>query len=250
MDTIQLIILAGGKGTRMLSEHPKVLVELGGKPLITHLLDNLRPLSLSIPPVIVVGHEAELVKETIGPSYRYALQQEQKGTGHAVLMAREATDARAKHVMVLYGDHPLVDADTIRAITETHQKNNAVVTMGTASVPDFTLWRSAFKRYGRIIRDEHGTISRIVEYKDATEAERAITEVNPSYLCFQADWLWSRLQKIGVENAQNEYYLTDIIGIATQEGVSLHTTAIDPEIALGANTREELETLENILNRR
>lgn len=250
MDSIQLIILAAGKGVRMESKLPKVLVPLNGKPLIAHLLEHVAKAGFTRKPVLVVGHEAELVKNTLGPAYLYVHQKTQLGTGHAVQTTEEILrSSNAEHLMVLYGDHPLVDSNTIQTIAKEHLTHHRPLTMATVKVDDFKEWRGAFERYGRIIRDAKGSIERIIEYKDATDAERAITEVNPSYFCFEASWLWANLEKLKNENVQHEFYLTDLVGIARNQGEKITGININPITALGANTKAELQTLEKMLKR-
>jgi bifunctional UDP-N-acetylglucosamine pyrophosphorylase/glucosamine-1-phosphate N-acetyltransferase len=150
--------------------------------------------------------------------------------------------------MVLYGDHPHVSAETIRRLWDTHREaGDAVITMGTALLPDFEEWRAGFYDFGRIVRDEAGSIQRIVEKKDATEEELALLEVNPSYLCFSAEWLWKTIHRIKPNNTQGEYYLTDLIGMAIEEGKKIQTVPVPPYEALGANTMEQLMVLEGLI---
>lgn len=247
LEDTQLIILAAGKGTRMESSLPKALTPLAGKPMISRLLDEVAKVPFSRTPIIVVGHEADMVKNTLGKDFRYAHQKEQLGTGHAVFTARAAA-GDAPNIMVLFSDQPFVDAKTLKLLARTHRQSGATLTMATVSIPDFDDWRSAFERYGRIIRDTKGRIKRIVEYADATESERRIKEVNPAYLCCKAEWLWEKLGELRNNNAQKEYYLTRIISTATNEGVPIADVPIKPRAALGANTGKELETLERLLD--
>lgn len=246
--SIQLIILAAGKGARMNSELPKVLLPLAGKPLIAHLLEHVSKIPFARKPIIVVGHAAELVKKTLGSGFQYVYQQAQLGTGHAVKTAREFSKSTEGNIMVLYGDHPFVDAVTIQSIADAHVENGTPLTMATVEVPDFKEWRTAFNRYGRIIRDSEENITGIVEHKDASEMQRAITEVNPSYFCFRSNWLWKNLERLTNENAQHEYYLTDLVGMAEKDGHRITGVSIDPISALGANTKEELAVLEKIIS--
>jgi len=249
MDDIHLIILAAGKGKRMNSELPKVLLPLADKPLLLHLLDAVSAAGIAAP-VIVVGVGSEQVRAAAGDRYRYVEQTEQLGTGHAVSMAESELAGRAEHVMVLYGDHPLVDADTIRRITAAHREGGAPLTMATVRVDDFDDWRGAFADYGRIVRKPDGSVERIVERKDAAANELLITEVNPSYFCFKASWLWENLKRLDNRNAQGEYYLTALPGLARDAGFPIHTVPIDPITALGANTPEQLAVLERMLAQR
>lgn len=241
----QIIILAAGHGKRMQSELPKALTPLHGKPFISHLLETIKKSDIDPNPIIVVGQKREQIIDVLGQAYRYAVQEEQLGTGHAVMMT-EHLKGDSKQTLVLYADHPLVSTDTIRNIINTHEKENAVLTMATAQVPDFHDWRSTFLSFGRFVRDEEGNISRIVEAKDATEAEKAITEVNPAYMCFNTKWLWEHLHSLKNENNQKEYYLTDLVSLAFAEKQKIASVAIDPREALGVNTKEQLELIERI----
>jgi len=246
VNDIQLIVLAAGKGTRMNSDLPKVLTPLDGKPLVAHLLAHVGAVGFTHKPVIIVGHRAELVRQALGPEYRYVVQSEQRGTGHAVKCAQPPLEGKVEDIMVLYGDHPLIDAETIRTIGSAHLASHKPLTMATVSVDDFSDWRNGFWHWGRIIRDGAGAIIRNVEFKDANETERAITEVNPSFFCFKAEWLWENLAKLTDHNHQKEYYLPDLIQAARESG-GITDVAISPRTALGANTKEELAVLEAIL---
>ena len=241
----QIIILAAGHGKRMQSELPKALTPLHGKPFISHLLETIKKSDIDPNPIIVVGQKREQIIDVLGQAYRYAVQEEQLGTGHAVMMT-EHLKGDSKQTLVLYADHPLVSTDTIRNIINTHEKENAVLTMATAQVTDFHEWRSTFISCGRFVRDEEGNISRIVEEKDATEDEKAITEVNPAYMCFDTNWLWDHLHSLKNENNQKEYYLTDLVSLAFAEKQKIASVAIDPREALGVNTKEQLELIERI----
>lgn len=247
-NTVQIIILAAGHGKRMQSELPKVLVPLHGKPLVTHVLEQIKSSGITSVPVIVVGQHRELVMKTLGDSYKYAVQEEQLGTGHAVMSAKSMLPLDTKHVMVLYGDHPFISASTIKNLMAKHLNTDSKLTMATVQLPDFLEWRSVFyNNFGRIVRNESGDISKIVEFKDTkTDEERNIKEVNPSYFCFDAEWLWENLKKINTDNAQKEYYLTDLVKIAMQEKIKIQSVSIDPREALGVNSKQELETLEGL----
>ena len=228
----------------MNTDVPKVLVPLKGKPLIKHLLDALAKSGLFPVPIIVVGQKRELVIRELGPTYRYAIQTEQLGTGHAVYSARELIENQAEHVIVLYGDHPCVSAETVKNLAEAHIQSDGILTIATANVLNFEGWRAGFYDFGRIVRNEFGQIVKIAEKKDATEIEKQITEVNPAYFCFKASWLWQYLPAIQNQNAQGEYYLTDLISLAQNQGHTINSVSIRPHEALGVNTAEQLAMLE------
>lgn len=244
MDT-QIIILGAGHGKRMQSELPKALTPLRGKPFIVHLLETIQQTGIDNNPIIVVGQKREQIMDALGPSYRYAIQDEQLGTGHAVLMT-EKFKGDSKQTLILYADHPLVSVKTIQGLIEAHKNEGAVLTMATARIPDFEEWRSTFLSFGRFVRDEKGIITRIVEAKDATDEEKLITEVNPAYMCFDTEWLWKHLSLLKNNNNQKEYYLTDLVSMAFAEKQKIASVAIDPREALGVNTKEQLELIESL----
>ncbi|MBN1779401.1 MAG: NTP transferase domain-containing protein [Candidatus Buchananbacteria bacterium] len=246
MNKLQIVILAAGKGKRMNSQElPKVLVPLRGKPMIKYLLESIKQAGISNP-VIVVGQQAERVKAELGGQYQYVFQAEQLGTGHAVAVTRDTLLNQADHIMVLYGDHPHVSAATIKSIADAHLSSNNILTMATVKVDDFFDWRQSFYDFGRIVRDVNGDLDKIVEKRDATPEQLEIKEVNPSYFCFRADWLWENLVKLKNENSQGEYYLTDLLGLAVDQNQKITTVEIEPLEALGVNTQEQLQQLENL----
>lgn len=247
MDSIKPLILAAGLGKRMNSELPKVLLPLKGKPMLSFLLEAVEKSNLAKPATLIVGAGSELVKKAAGPNYQYVLQEEQLGTGHAVQCAEKLLRGNAKHIMVLYGDHPLVDAETINRIGKAHLEGGNPITMATTVIDDFKDWRASFYDYGRIIRNGKGEIKQIIERKDATEDELEVKEVNPSYFCFNAEWLWEKLKLLTTENAQKEYYLTTLPKIAWDEKSPITMVSIDPKTALGANTPEQFAILEKIM---
>lgn len=247
MENIQVIILAGGKGKRMETVIPKVLVPFHGKPMVDYVIESVNHSGITNKPILVVGYEGEQVINHVGDKANFVNQTEQLGTGHAVKCAQEAINANIEHILVLYGDMPNITGAMIANLAKTHLDNNKNLTMATVNVPEFGSWYSSFLGFGRIVRSASGEIEKIVEYKDATEEEKEIKEVNPAYFCFKKDWLFSNLEKVKNENAQGEYYLTDMVSLAANEGIaSVH---ISPEEALGVNTIEQLRELENIVQK-
>ncbi len=236
-----IVILAAGLGKRMCSRLPKVLHPLAGRPLLAHVLAAARQLK---PECIVVvhGHGGERVRaELADHDCHWAEQAEQRGTGHAVIQAMPAM-AGMDRVMVLYGDVPLISADTLRRLMETGAETPLGIL--TAELADPT-------GYGRILRDGDGRVTRIVEEKDATPDERLIREINTGFLVAERTRLESWLALIGDDNAQGEYYLTDVIGLAAREGVRIATAQPSslPEVS-GVNDRVQLAELERIYQRR
>ena len=239
---IKIVILAAGKGKRMQSDLPKVLVVIKGRSMISYVLSSVLETS-GEKPIAIVGHKAELVQSHLGNSCLYVLQKEQLGTGHAVSCAEKNCE-KADDIIVLSGDQPFIKAQTIKNLIEKHLESGAKITFTTATPQDFLDWRKGFLSFGRILR-ENNRVAGIKEYKDATEKEKDIKEINAGCYIFNAKWLWKNLKKIKSANAQNEYYLTDLLHIASKEGEKIETVRIEPQEALGANTKDELEILEN-----
>jgi len=241
----QIIILAAGHGKRMQSELPKALIPFSGRPFISHVLETVANSKVCEDPIIVVGQKREQIVELLGSSYRYVVQEEQLGTGHAVMMA-EKESVGSDTIVVLYADHPMISSETISGLVKTHEETGATITMAISTVSDFDDWRSSFLSFGRLIRNESGRIIKIIEFKDASEKEKEIKEINPSYFCFNSTWLWSHLHRLKNGNAQKEYYLTDLVGMAFAEKEKISSMVIDPKEALGVNTKEQLELIENM----
>lgn len=241
---IKIIILAAGKGKRMQNELPKVLSKVGGKSMIKHLIKSVEGSNVDEQPVIVVGYKKELVKAELGDKYHYIVEDQMLGTGYAVKATKNYLKEKAQHIIVLYGDQPFTSIETIKNIAKKHMASGKIITMATVKVPDFFDWRTCFFNFSRVIRNKDGKIIKTVEKKDATEEELKITEVNPCYFCFEAKWLWENLEILNNDNAQKEYYLTDLIKIATNKGIEIESINIEPHEALGANTQEELAVLE------
>jgi bifunctional UDP-N-acetylglucosamine pyrophosphorylase/glucosamine-1-phosphate N-acetyltransferase len=241
-DNLEVIILAAGLGTRMKSGTIKILHRAAGRPIIDYVLDLASDLCTQ-PPVMVVGYQREAVQKSIGTRARYAVQDQQLGTGHAVLQAAEQIDP-SRRVMILSGDVPLTRIETLRRLLDEHERSGNALTLLTMKLADPAM-------YGRIVRDEQGSVVRIVEAKDATEEQKRIGEVNAGIYVFNGEHLFENLRNLKPENAQKEYYLTDLLGVIRNAGHRVGAVvADDPIEALGVNSRGELAQVEREIQRR
>ena len=214
-----VVILAAGKGTRMAHDLPKVLVPVGGVPMILRALAAVERASFGTKPVVVVGDRKNLVIKTEGSRARFAVQRRMLGTGHAVMVAVPLLKGKVDEVLVVYGDNPLSSSQTLRNLVRLRHRTRATMSLITVTVPNFIGPRRVFLHYGHIVRDRNGQfLERCIEYKDATRRERAIHEVNSGFYCFEAKWLWSNLGKLQPNNVKGEYYLTDLLGLAVLQG--------------------------------
>lgn len=243
---VDAVILAAGKGTRMQSDLPKVMHEIADRPMLHWVVDACREVGAGRI-VVVVGHREELVRASLegADDVEFVTQSEQLGTGHAVDQARPLfADESDRDVLVLCGDGPLIRAETLRTLVETHRSADADATLATSVIEDPT-------GYGRIVRNDSGRFERIVEQKDAGERELAIREVNPSYYCFRSKPLFERLSRTDNDNANGEYYVTDVFGIARRDGATVEVVAaVPPEDILSINTVDQLASVDRIMRNR
>lgn len=238
MDFLTLI-MAAGKGTRMKSETPKVLFKACGKCMVEWVLEASQSENKS---VVIVGHKKEDVMAKLGDRAVYAVQEEQKGTGHAVFMAKEYLEQhRSGYAVILAGDMPLITKETIDKLKEVAMDNDAVVLTAKVDNPF---------GYGRIIKDEKGNLLAIVEQKDATEEQKLVNEINSSVYCIKIDLLLDCLDKIGCNNAAGEYYLTDCIQMLSKAGKKVTTLCVDFDECLGVNSKAQLAVASKILRQR
>lgn len=237
------IILAAGQGTRMKSKLYKVLHPVCGKPMVQHVIDQVNQLQIE-DIVTVIGHGAEKVQEQLGDSCKYALQEQQLGTAHAVMQAESALSVKSGTTLVICGDTPLIKAETMKELIALHEQSQAKATILTAYADNPA-------GYGRVLRGEGGLVEKIVEHKDATDEERYVKEINTGTYCFDNQALFSALRKVSNENVQGEYYLPDVIEILKEEGeVVTAFQSSDFEETLGVNDRVALSQAEQILRKR
>ena len=247
-DKTRIIVLAGGKGTRMKSELPKALLPLRGKPMIKHLLKSIKKSRIDKKPVIVIGYGKDLVKKELGDKYQYAVQEEQLGTGHALMIAEKVIGSDCDFVLVLAADQPLVSKETLERIIKKQKEKNPTVMIATVIVPDFEGWRHGlYTDFGRIVRENNGRIKKIVEFRDSNEKQKKIKELNLAIYAFQAEWLKNNINKLKNENDQKEYYLTDLVKMAFEQNEPIESVEVKNTIeALHPNSKETLEILEKL----
>ncbi len=236
---VAAVILGAGKGTRMKSDLPKVMMPVCGKPMIRHIIDTLEQVKAD-EIVTVIAPDGDLVKKEVSP-YKTCVQDKQLGTGHAVKCAREALNGFKGDVLVIFGDQPLYTPHTIEKMLNKRREGYAVVCLG------FTPEDAA--RYGRLIM-KNGELTRIVEYKDANDEERAVKFCNSGMMCFDGEKMFEILDAVSNENAAGEYYLTDAVAIALKKGLKCSAVECPVNEAAAANTREELAFLEELLQKR
>lgn len=239
-----LIILAAGKGTRMRSEQAKVLHQIFYAPMLHHVMEAVKPLKSDIT-AVVLGHQKEMVAESlVAYDAVSCVQREQLGTGHAVLCAEPLLAGKKGTVMILCGDTPLIQTETLEQMLVAHKKHGGPLTM-MSTLLDFPA------NYGRVIVNDAGLVLSIVEEKDATSEQKAIKEINAGIYCVDSDFLFSALKQVGRNNSQGEVYLTDIVAIATKQNIPVekYTISCSSEV-LGVNSRVELAEAHHELQRR
>ncbi|MGC9359984.1 MAG: bifunctional UDP-N-acetylglucosamine diphosphorylase/glucosamine-1-phosphate N-acetyltransferase GlmU [Anaerolineae bacterium] len=243
MHNLAAVILAAGQGTRMRSDHPKVLHEVLGRPMVLWSLDAARGAGAERI-VLVIGVGADQVRDVVGDVAWYALQEEQLGTGHATLQARDLVQGKSRAVLVLYADMPTLRPETLQALVDVQRSSDAAVAMLTVHSEDSM-------GFGRIVRDEAGEPRAIVEEAVASPEVLALTELNCGIYCFDAAFLWEYLPKVEITQPKGEYYLTDMVELAVEAGrrVVAHTIDDVSEVQ-GINTRAHLARAAGILRGR
>lgn len=242
-DTIALI-LGAGKGKRMKSDLPKILHKLDGRYVVDYVIDSARQAGIERQ-ILVIGHQAGKVRTALqGRGLEFVEQAPQLGTGHAVMMAEPALSGFEGDLMVLCGDMPLVRPETVRRLIDLKRSLNAAAVVLTAVLDDPA-------QYGRVVRDEDGLLTAIVEYLDADDQVRGIREVNTATYCFSWPELRSVLGRLHVNNDQKEFYLTDSVAIMVEEGWKVGAVvAADPQEGLGVNSLAELREVEKVVKKR
>lgn len=239
---ITAVILAAGQGKRMCSAHPKVIHHVAGKPMLQHVLDTAEKAGIQ-KKVVVLGHGKEEILKVL-PEMEYVVQEEQMGTGHAVLQAKQAVPADCSKVLVLCGDTPLLTPESLTALMEYHSDTGAAATILTACLDDPS-------GYGRIVRGSSGSVEKIVEDKDAGPVEAEIKEINSGTYVFEKEDLFAALKQVTPDNSQGEYYLTDVVRLFFQEGKKVAALkARDSREVLGINDRIQLSFAEEVLRSR
>jgi bifunctional UDP-N-acetylglucosamine pyrophosphorylase / glucosamine-1-phosphate N-acetyltransferase len=239
---LKAIVLAAGKGTRMKSEILKVAHHVAGKPIVSYVVDAV--LKLGVDEVfMVVGHQAEIIKNTVKhKKIKYVFQEEQLGTGHAVKQVETSFNLKKEDsVIILAGDCPLIEVETLNNLVATHKESNAVGTILTATMRDPA-------NYGRILRGKMGTVTGIKEAKDCSSEELKVDEINTGVYVFEAEYLFDALNQVKTNNVQQEYYLTDVIRILKDSGEAVSASLIDDEDqVIGINTRLDQARINKII---
>lgn len=235
-NALAAIVLAAGKGTRMKSELPKGLFRICGQPM-AKLVGNTMKEAGAEQVVVVVGHGGDQMIEALGDGFDYVWQHEQHGTGHAAMMAESVLGNFDGPVVISAADTPLLDATTIRALVDAHRESRAALTVATVHVSDPT-------GYGRMLRDVHNRVTKIVEEKDANPKVKAIKEVNSGLYCVDAQTLFKLLPTLSNKNAQGEYYLTDIVEAVYESGGTIETRSFHADVLIGVNDRWQLALAE------
>lgn len=246
MEKYAAVILAAGKGTRMnegqAAPIPKVMFPIADRPIIDWSVDLIREAGVQ-KVVLVVGYKKELIEEHFGDRVEYAVQEEQLGTGHAAAQAKAVLAGKAESVIVFYGDNPLYHPETVGKLIKLYEDEKPTIAMLSVNFDDPKFWA-----FGRIVKDEQGHVVDIVEQKDCTEAQLEIKESNPGFYIFDAEWFWANCDKLSTNNAQHEYYLTDMIKIAASQGKKVVAMPVQETIeALGINNPEQQKKAESVL---
>lgn len=249
MEKYAAIILAAGKGTRMNegseSPIPKVMFEVAGKPIIRYAVDAFKNAGIQ-KIVLIVGYKKEIVIDYFKDEVEYAVQVEQLGTGHAAMCAENNLKGKVESIIISNGDHALYKPETIEKLIAYYESENPTIAMLSVIFKDPMHWA-----FGRIIRDENNQVQSIIEQKDCNKHQLEIKETNPNFYIIDANWFWENVKKITTDNAQKEFYITDIIKIAKNQNKKIIALPVsEEEEAYGINTPEQLREAEEIINNR
>jgi bifunctional UDP-N-acetylglucosamine pyrophosphorylase/glucosamine-1-phosphate N-acetyltransferase len=224
---------------------PKVMYSLKGIPMLQYSIDNVHASNIQ-DIIVVVGYKREMIKEHFKDQVEYAVQEQQLGTGHALMSAMHKIPPNLEAVLVCYGDMPLYTTQTINHLISEYHAHKPTIAMLSVNFENPTYWA-----YGRIVRDNHGNVNSIVEQKDCTSEQLKIKECNPGFYIFNHQWLRENISKLTPNNAQKEYYLTDLIALAVKQQRKVIAIPVSEESeALGINTPEQLKQAEEILDKR
>jgi bifunctional UDP-N-acetylglucosamine pyrophosphorylase/glucosamine-1-phosphate N-acetyltransferase len=250
MSDLGVVILAAGHGTRMKSKKNKVLHEIGGIPMVELVYGSAMAVS-DLPPVVVVGPGEEEIESLLGDRAVYVEQPQQMGTGHATMMATQVLQGKTEQILVTYADMPLLRSSTMAQLAQKQEESKAAVVI-------LTVMGDPESTFGRIMRDSNGRVAEIVEVAEAKRRDNAQEillnrELNAGVYCFESAWLWTNLPKLPLRQARNgqEYYLTDMVGLAVSKGLAVEAIVVDdPDECLGAGNRQELAVVEKAFRRR
>ncbi|MGB3714738.1 MAG: NTP transferase domain-containing protein [Candidatus Promineifilaceae bacterium] len=250
MSDLGIVILAAGHGTRMNSKKNKILHEVGGSPMVELVFESSAAVT-NIPPVVVVGPEDNAIRSILGDRAFYVEQPQQMGTGHATMMATGALRGRSRQVLVTYADMPLLRSGTMDHLARKQEHSQA-------SVVILTVMGDSTSAFGRVLRNNNGRVTEIVEVAEAKRRPDAqallnSSELNAGVYCFDSEWLWANLPMLPLRQARDgdEYYLTDMVGLAVSQGLTVEAIVVDdPDECLGAGTRQELAVVEKAYRRR
>lgn len=244
--TVHAIVLAAGKGTRMKSKHlPKVMFAIAGRPMLAYVLESLQRIGVS-DPIVVVGFLQKKIRDHFGNGYRYVSQLKRLGTGHAVAMARPLLEDQSGCTLIINGDQPFFQPATLERLVKAINEQGATVAVLTGRMET-----AEFDAFGRVLTDATGHVERIVEVKDATEEEKAVRLMNLGGYAVDNRWLWPALKRLKKSRATGEYYITDIVAAAVNQGKKVISIEIgDKAEAIGINTLDHLAEAERLFTSR
>jgi bifunctional UDP-N-acetylglucosamine pyrophosphorylase / glucosamine-1-phosphate N-acetyltransferase len=248
-DLVDVVIFAAGKGTRINADRPKPLVEILGKPIITYILENIEKSELAARPIIVVSPEGKMRFKKALQSYncRFVVQKEAMGMANALSEVIAGGMRLKENLLCLVGDNPLCSAQTIEKLAALQVKSGGMITMLTTLIPEGDDMFRNLHSYARVVRDQAGNVLKTVDPAEASKDEIGIREVNPTLYGFNTKWVEKHLKELKLHPGKQEYYLTDLLELASQEGGAIYTGQVSPIETFGVNTPEELEVARQVL---